>query len=101
VERGNEFGGQILDSGELPRIVEKGTAAGPWKDGVPAGTWKPTKFAGSSGSTRMQGFVPSDADAAGIAKELGTQNLQGQITKTDMSTTGFGKLAGDILDRGK
>ena len=44
----------------------------------------------------MQGFVPKDADAAGITKELTTHNLQGEITKTDMSTKGFGVLAQDI-----
>ena len=101
IERGNEFGGQILNSGELPQIAEKGTVTGPWKDGVPPGTWKPTKFAGSAGATRMQGFVPFDADAAGIAKELTTQNMQGQVTKTQMTTEGFGKLATDILEKGK
>jgi hypothetical protein len=101
VERGNEFGGQILNGGELPLIAEKGTVTGPWKNGVPPGSWKPTKFAASAGSTRMQAFVPADADVAGIGSELASQNMLGQVNQTKMTTEGLGKTAQTILDQGK
>jgi hypothetical protein len=99
LERTEQIGGKIIDTGELPTIVEDRKLAKAWKGkGVPAGVGKPTRFAGQRGSVRMQGFTTSDVDASKLAEDIQTvEKLQTNVTKVGLSSNEMETLANDIL----
>ncbi|MCK9621371.1 MAG: DUF4157 domain-containing protein [Methylobacter sp.] len=106
LERTGEMGGAMLNPHELPKVMSDGKVSSQWPSGkkgdVPAGTWKPTQFAGNRGSVKMQGYVTNDADAAKIAANArDTEGLAADVTKVDLSTDEIGKLAKEILKRGR
>jgi hypothetical protein len=98
LERTEQVGGKIVDTGELPQIVDAGKVSEAWKMGkVPAGVGRPTQFAGGRGSVRARGFATSDVDTAKLVGDIrSAEGVPADVTGLGLSSTDMEKLATDI-----